>query len=223
MLKTEIAPGSRNFTVEGHLLLTSDGTEIVRFFGRELEVTIPAKVEILRKSCFEECEQIETIRFENESKSRKISRCALRWISALRNISIPASVEIIEDNALRGCTGLESCLIAENAGLVGIETEAFSECDSLRSFSIPKSVQVIGKNCFNKCGSLHRLMFESGESLSKFVGNSALTDVLETVGLGEVSSLLIIELEHGGMPFEFCGWSSVFDSSSHLTLVQDSA
>jgi hypothetical protein len=66
-------------------------------------------------------------------------------------------------------------------------------------------------------------MFESGESLSRFVGDSTLTEVLETFGLGEMSSLLIIELEHGGMPFGFYDWSSVVDSSSHLSLVQDIA
>jgi hypothetical protein len=223
MLKTEIAPGSRNFTVEGNLLLTSYGTEIVRFFGQVLEITVPAKVVILRKSCFEECEPIETIRFENESKLRRISRSALGNCTSLRNISIPASVEIIEERALHGCTGLESCLIRENASLVEIEAGAFSECCSLRSFYIPRSVQVIGKNCFSKSGSLHRLKFESGESLSRFVGSSTLAEVLETIGLGEVSSLLIIELEHGGMAFEFVGWSSVVDSSSHLTLIQNIA
>jgi hypothetical protein len=223
MLRIEMARESRNFIVEGNLLLTSEGTEIVRYFGRELAVTIPAKVEILRKSCFEECNQIETIQFENGSKLRIISRSAVSKICSLRSISIPASVEIIEENALSGCTGLESCLIAENSNLVEISPEAFSECCSLRSFCIGSRVQVIGKNCFGNCGSLHRLKFESGESLRKFVGSSTLTDVLETIGLGDLSSLLIIELEDERMPFEFCGWSSVFDSSSRLTLVQDIA
>jgi hypothetical protein len=223
MVKIEIAPGSRNFTVEGNLLLTSDGTEIVRFFGQVLEIKVPAKVVILRKSCFEECDQVETILFENGSKLRRICRSALSNCSSLRSLSIPASVEIIEENALKGCTGLESCLIAENGRLVGMETEAFSECCSLRSFYIAKSIKVIGKNCFSECNSLHRLKFESGESLSKFVGNSALNEVLETFGLGDLSSLLIIELEDGGIPSEFVGWSSLIDSSSHLTLVQDIA
>jgi hypothetical protein len=55
------------------------------------------------------------------------------------------------------------------------------------------------------------------------VGSSTLGDALETVCLSDMSSLLIIELEHGGMPFEFVGWSSVVDSSSRLTLAQDIA
>jgi hypothetical protein len=141
----------------------------------------------------------------------------------LRSISIPASVEIIDEKALKGCKAVESCLIGENASLMRMETEAFSACCSLRSLYIPRSVHVIGKNCFNECGSLHRLMFESDESLNKFVGASTLTEVLETIGLGELSGLLIIELENGEMPFEFAGWSSFVDSNSHLTLVQDIA
>jgi hypothetical protein len=223
ILKIEIAAESRKFIVEGSLFLTSNGTEIVRFFGRELEIAIHAKVEILRKSCFEGCDHVEKIQFENGSKLLRISRSALSDCSSLRSMSIPAYVEVIEEKALKRCTGLESCLISEKAGLVEIEAEAFSECCSLRSFCIPGRVQVIGKNCFNKCGSLYRLMFESGESLNKFVGSSTLNDALETVVLGDLSSVLIIALEHAGIPFEFSGWSSVVDSNSGLTLVQDIA
>jgi hypothetical protein len=48
-LTIQLAPGNRNFTIEGNLLVTSDGTEIVKYIGRELEVQVPAKVEILKK------------------------------------------------------------------------------------------------------------------------------------------------------------------------------
>jgi hypothetical protein len=196
MLTIAVASGNRNFIVEGNLLLVSDGTEIVRYFGQELEIVVPARVEILRKSSFEECNQIETFLFENGSKLRRIGPSALSNCSTLRSISVPASVEIIEEGAFKSCIGLESCLIAENANLVRIEAEAFSGCHSLRSFYVPESVQVIGMNCFSNCRSLHRVKLQSGESLHKFVGDSTLTEALETVGLGEVSSLLIIELEN---------------------------
>jgi hypothetical protein len=35
-----IGRGNRKFIVEGNLLLRSDGTEIVRYFGRELKVKV---------------------------------------------------------------------------------------------------------------------------------------------------------------------------------------
>jgi hypothetical protein len=92
----EIEPGNRKFIVEGDLLLTSDGCELVRYFGRELEVVVPSKVDVLGPSCFEECDEVEGIHFENGSQLRRISRCALTNCSSLRSISIPASVEMIE-------------------------------------------------------------------------------------------------------------------------------
>jgi hypothetical protein len=49
-----VGPQSQNFAVEGDLLLTADGAEIVRYFGREFNVIVPAKVEVLRKSYIEE-------------------------------------------------------------------------------------------------------------------------------------------------------------------------
>jgi hypothetical protein len=126
VLVIRIEPGSENFKVDGNFLLTSDGIELVRYFGRELEVVVPKKVEILRRSCFEECNQVETVLFENDSYLRIIGHSALSNCSSLRNISIPASVEIIEEPAFKQCTGLESCIIAENANVARIEKEAFS-------------------------------------------------------------------------------------------------
>jgi hypothetical protein len=182
ILTIGIAPESRKFTMEGNLLLASEGTEIVRYFGRELEVTVPLKVEILRKSCFEACSHIQEIHFGNGSQLRGISWYALSNCDSLKSISIPASVEVIEEAALKGCSALESCTIAENATLVRIENEAFSDCQLLRSFDVPQTVSVMAENCFHNCNSLYRLRFATSESLRKFIGDSTMDEVLERVG-----------------------------------------
>jgi hypothetical protein len=57
--------------------------------------------------------------------------------------------------------------------------------------------------------------------LKKFVGDFTLDEALDGLGLGEISSLMRIEIEVGEMPVEFSGWSSVADGSLYLTLVQD--
>jgi hypothetical protein len=218
-----VAPGSRNFKVEGNLLLRSYGTEIVRYFGPELEVVIPAKVEMFRKSCFEECTQVEQILFENDSTLRIICRSALSNCPSLMSISIPASVEVIEEAAFKSCIGRESCSIADTANLQRIENEAFSECCCLRSFSVPVSIEELGENCFHRCPSLHQLRFVSGETLGKLVGDSTLDDWLEKVGIYEISSVLRIEIDYGGMAFDFPGWSYHDDGLSRFSLVQDIA
>jgi hypothetical protein len=203
--------------------VTSGGTEIVRYFGRELEVKVPAKVAILRKSCFEGCNQLERIEFEEDSKLVHIGRSALSNCETLKEILIPASVEVIEEGAFKGCIGLESCITGENAKLVTIEKSAFSECLSLRLFYVAASVSVMGENCFHKCNSLRRLRFATSESLKTLVFDSTLDEMLEKIGLADFSMLLRIEMEHssGGADCEFSGWSSVGDGRSHLALVQD--
>jgi hypothetical protein len=216
-----IGTGNQKFILERDLLLTLDGTEIARYFGRDLEVIVLKKVEILRKSCFEASNHAERILFENGSKLLIIGRSALTPCSSLLSILIPASVQKIEEAALKGCNGLESCLIAEKVNLVTIEKEAFSECFSLRSFCVPLSVAGIREKCFDKCVSLHRLRFVSGQSLKSLIGDLMLDEALERFGLYEIWSLFQIEIEDGGVRCELRGWSPVADGSSHLVLSQD--
>jgi hypothetical protein len=46
---------SQHFIVEGDRLLTPNGTEMVRYFGRELKLIVPGQVEVLGESCLEKC------------------------------------------------------------------------------------------------------------------------------------------------------------------------
>jgi hypothetical protein len=253
--------------MEGNLLLTGNGTEIVRYFGRELKLIVPRQIEVLGESCLEQCPLIARVVFEEGSRLRRICKSALFHCCSLKSISIPASVEQIDDAAFTDChelescdipedsilkrigsvsfwgcqslnsfciprsvaiigekcfakcTGLESCKIDNNASLRRIEGKAFSECRALRSFYLPESVEVISEDCFSECCSLDRLVFRSGESFQKFVCDLTLDEALERIGFDEISSRFGIEIEDCGVHFEFPGWSSVVDESSHLILV----
>jgi hypothetical protein len=214
-----IAPGSQSFKTEGHLLMTSDGTKLVRYFGRKLEVKVPVSVEILGNSCFERCDEVARVVFETGSHLVRICRSALCKCTSVTGIEIPASVEVIEEAAFKGCRGLESCVIAGNSSLVRIEKEAFSKCCSLRSFYIPIGVEAIGEKCFNKCYSLHRLRFVSNESVKKFVGDLRLDEALENIGFAEISSVFRMEFDEGGVPLDFPGWSPKCDGLARFALV----
>jgi hypothetical protein len=72
LIEMRIAPGNRNFMIHRNMLLTSDGTEIVRYFGREYDLLVRTNVEVLGQSCFESCKLLEGIRFEGGSELRKI-------------------------------------------------------------------------------------------------------------------------------------------------------
>jgi hypothetical protein len=105
-IEIEVAPGNRNFRIEGEVLVTSDGRKIVRYFGRELEVIVPKEVEILGNSCFEACDELERILFEDGSQLRTIGRSAISNCKSFKTISIPETVTEIEEAAFNNCLEL---------------------------------------------------------------------------------------------------------------------
>jgi hypothetical protein len=137
LISIQVAPGCLNFKVDGNLLLTSDGTEIVRYFGLDPGIVVGKKVKVLGKSCFEGCDRLDRIYFEVDSELERIGTAALRNCSSLSSISIPASVRLFEEGSFEGCDELESCMIDEDSLLVTIGARAFAKCTSLRSFDIP--------------------------------------------------------------------------------------
>jgi hypothetical protein len=49
LISIQVAPGNLNFRVEGNFIVTSDGTEIVRYFGMDRDIVIGHKVTFLGK------------------------------------------------------------------------------------------------------------------------------------------------------------------------------
>jgi hypothetical protein len=217
----DIDPGNRRFILGENILLTPDGTEIVRCFGLEREIFVPSEVEVLQKSCCESLLRLTELKFESGSKLRRICRSALSDCDSLRRIVVPASVTEIEASAFEGCIGLEECSIHKDAVLTAIGQEAFSACSCLRSFYVPKNVGEIGENCFWNCPSLFRLIFGSGDTLRSIVGERTLDEALKHLGFSKNSSLFRIEVEDDDSDLPFPGWVSVADASSHLTLARE--
>jgi hypothetical protein len=215
-----IAPENRKFAVEGNFLITSDGTEIVRYFGLGRDVIVPLKVEVLGKSCFESCRTVENVTFENGSQLRIIGPSALSGCKSLTIIAIPASVVKIEDEAFSQCNALEYCIMDESSSLISIGKKSFMNCRSLRSFDVPRSVEGLGKQCFESCYLLYRLVFVSVESVKRVVGDLALDDVVEEMMGADIWSGFRIEVNHSDVSFVSPGWLSVVDENSHLTLVR---
>jgi hypothetical protein len=215
-----VAAESQNFKIERTLLTTAEGREIVRYFGRGLEVFVPKTVEVLGSSCFESSNYFERVVFENGSKLRQVGSSAFSGCDFLASIAIPGSVVTIEESAFQKCDGLEECLMDENAVLVKIENGAFAGCRSLRSFYFPITVAGIGKKCFDKCDCLDQLTFGSGATLKSLVCNVTLDEVLENIGFADITSLFEIEVNDDEVELEFPGWISVGDNGSTLILIQ---
>jgi hypothetical protein len=217
----DFGPGNRRLMVRESTLLTSDGREIVTSLRLEREICVVKEVEVLRKSCFESWQCLTALKFESESKLRKICRSALSGCESLRSIVVPASVTEIDEFAFKDCIGVEEFSIHKDTMLVRIGEEAFAGCSSLRSFYVPKKVEAIGENCFSMCPSLSRLKFGSGDTLGRIVRDGALDEALEHLGVTEITRLFRIEVDEDGSDLSFPGWISVADGSSHLTLRPD--
>jgi hypothetical protein len=223
LITIRIAPENPNFKVEGNLLMTSDGTEIVRCFGRNREIIVGRKVKVLGKSCFEGCKHLDRIGFEVGSELESIGPAALRDCDSLVSIEIPVSVTIIEEASFEGCTELESCLMNEDSSLAKISEMAFANCTSLRSFYVPRRIGAIGSNCFNECIYLYQLTFGSSQSLKRVIGDRLLDDALDDIGVSTGSGLFRIGVQDDGVELKFAGWVSlpVNEGDLHLTLVRD--
>jgi hypothetical protein len=217
----DVDPGNPRFIIRGNALLTSDGTEIVKSIGIQREIFVSREVEVLHSTCFRSLWHLTEVKFESESKLRKIGRSALSGCDSLRSIVVPASVTEIEESAFKDCIGLEDCWIHENALLTTIGQKAFAGCSCLRSFYVPKSVEEIGEKCFKKCASLSRLKFGSGDTLKRIVRTGTLDEALEHLGFTEISQLFRIEVEDDCTDLTFPGWVPVADEVSHLTLARD--
>jgi hypothetical protein len=213
-----IAPENLNFKIQGNMLVTSNGKEIVRCFGLDREIVIGKRVQVLRKSCFAKCKHIDRIDFEIGSELQRIDRAALRRCESLARSEIPASVTIIEDYSFEWCCELEACSISQDSSLITIGAGAFAHCTSLRSFNVPQLVESIGKNCFSECIHLYRLRFGSSESLKTVIGDRSLDDALYEFGVSINSSLFRIDIVDGGLESFWSGWISVLGGEADLQL-----
>lgn len=104
-----------------------DGTTLVDYTGTASVVSIPATVETIGRSAF-----------ENNS--------------AVKKVTIPDSVEKIEEYAFWGCSNLESVALGE--GLYEVTDFAFAACEKLKEVSFSDSIRSIGIMAFADCKSL---------------------------------------------------------------------
>lgn len=104
-----------------------DGTTLVNYTGTASNVTIPATVETIGRSAF-----------ENNNVVKKVT--------------IPDNVKKIEEYAFWGCERLETVVLGD--GLYEISDFAFAACENLKEVAISDSIHNIGIMAFADCKSL---------------------------------------------------------------------
>jgi hypothetical protein len=136
--------------------------------SRLKSICIPRSVEIIGAGCFENCECLFELLFEEGSRLRRIEDYAFGNAfspDANVKISIPASVNYIGAGCFMSNTFQRVTFEAESQ-LRKIKRETFHS-DSLSEIRIPASVEILGEACFGECEDLLKIVFESGSALSK--------------------------------------------------------
>ncbi len=107
-----------------------EGTTLVSYTGTANTVSVPATVEKIGRSAFEENDFI-------------------------KKVTIPDSVTEIEEYAFWGCDKLETVFLGE--GLYEVADFTFTACERLNNVYIPDSIRRIGIMSFADCVSLQEI------------------------------------------------------------------
>jgi hypothetical protein len=92
-----VSEGNRHFRVSGSFLLSADGTCLIRYFGRDPDVTLGCEIQVLGHRSFASL-PVRSLAFETGSRLRQIDSQVFTR-SLLRVIVIPPFVESIDGSA----------------------------------------------------------------------------------------------------------------------------
>ena len=131
---------------------SDDAATLVRYFGADSKVDIPAEL--------------------GGKPVTEIGEWAFAYCSSLTEATIPKSVTSIRAFAFRSCSSLTKAIIPE--GVTSIGDSAFGYCSSLTEVTIPKSVTSIEYFAFCDCGALATVYYggtqEDWDALKKNIG-----------------------------------------------------
>lgn len=140
-------------------------------------VYIPEGVEVIKRSMFYKCAQLETVSFPSSLKAIEdfafygceslknidLSNCtvlevigtsAFEGCQAMTALMIPDAVIAIEEAAFLGCQGIETVEFPGNSQLEILGSHAFKDCGQIKSIILPDQLKHIGISCFYSCKNL---------------------------------------------------------------------
>ena len=193
----QVEPDNRFYKSENGLLLTKDGTTLVR--GVNGDATIPPSVTAIGPCAFEGCVALRSAAIPSGVKS--IGPYAFKQCRGMKSVTIPSSVTEIGREAFSNCKGLKSIEIPQGVTVIRnstfsgsaltevtipttvkvLERGAFSWCGELKSVTFPEGMTIIGRDAFYNCGKLTSLIIPSGVQRidqGAFHGCGSLTSVI---------------------------------------------
>lgn len=108
-------------------------------------VKLPATLEHIGKSVFENCDNLREVTFAGENVETVGAR-TFKGCRSLNSITLPAGVKEIEEEAFIGCSNLT--FVDFPVSLLKIGEKAFADC-GFTSIQLPPALEVIGEDAFN--------------------------------------------------------------------------
>jgi hypothetical protein len=154
---------------EGGFVKSCDMNRLIRWNCSDRCTVVVRGTETISDGCFYRCRSLCEIRFESDSRLKRIGKCAFER-ACVSKIEIPWSVEEIGENCFRLCISLceirfESGSMLKRIGECAFECTSVSEieipssvgkyafgCRSVRETEICSTAEEIGNDYFSGCG-----------------------------------------------------------------------
>ena len=127
-----------------------EGSTLVKYTGKEKNVTVPDTVEIIGESAFENQSSVEKVTLPASVK--RIDAYAFWNCNNLSTVTLGKGLTEIGEYAFAGCTGLKEMTIPSNVTSIG--AQAFGDCTNFESITIPVETVQIAEDAFEGCARL---------------------------------------------------------------------
>ncbi len=127
-----------------------EGSTLVKYRGRDKNVSVPDTVEVIAEEAFEENDNIELVVLPNSVK--RIEAYSFWGCDNLDTVVLGKGLDQVDDYAFAGCKGLEQISLPSNIKSIGVM--AFGDCVNLKDISIPAETASIHDTAFDGCSKL---------------------------------------------------------------------
>lgn len=143
-------------------VIIPEGVEVIKrsmfYKCTQLEtVSFPSTLKIVEDFAFYGCEKLTTIALETCRFLETIGTSAFEGCIAVSELVIPDSVIEIEEASFLGCKGLEMIKFQDDSQLEILGSHAFKDCPRLTEIILPDQLKHIGISCFYGCQSLSKI------------------------------------------------------------------
>ena len=200
-LQITVEEGNANYSSYNGSLYTKDQTTLIRGAGISA-VNILDSVKSIESSAFNDCSNLTTVTFGNNSALESIGSYAFSNCSSLTSVTIPSSVTTIGEFAFFRCSSLATVTFGDNSALTSIDG-VFSGCSNLTTiiFGDNSALTSIGGQAFHSCRNLTTIIFGDNSALTSIGGQAFHScSSLTTVTFGDNSALTSI----GDQAFHSC-------------------